>query len=255
VRPADAIVVREANGVRWHRCLRCDGWVGLAAPKTPSTPHPPDRDAIAIPLRGRALRDRVVLRLIAFDRVLHFLVLGLLGVVVLLIANNEHSVKQSFYRVVTDLQGGVGGSPVQNQHVGVIGDFNKLFSLDSGSLRAVGVAILAFAILEGVEAVGLWYAKRWAEYLTFLATVVLLPLEVYELTEKISALKLVGFLINLAVAVYLIYAKRLFGLRGGGAVDEAERAESISWETIERLTPPGAGFASAGPDLNDSPES
>ena len=53
---------------------------------------------------------------------------------------------------------------------------------------------------------------------------VLLPLEVYELVDKASALKVVGFLINLAVVIYLLFAKRLFGLRGGGAVDEAERA-------------------------------
>ena len=33
-----------------------------------------------MPLRGKALRDKVVLRLIAVDRALHFLVLGLLGV-------------------------------------------------------------------------------------------------------------------------------------------------------------------------------
>ena len=32
-----------------------------------------------MPLRGKALRDRVVLRLIAIDRALHFLILVLLG--------------------------------------------------------------------------------------------------------------------------------------------------------------------------------
>ena len=67
-------------------------------------------------------------------------------------------------------------------------------------------------------------AKRWAEYLTFLATTILLPLEIYEIIHRQSALKIIGFLINVAVVVYLLYAKRLFGLRGGGAVDEEERA-------------------------------
>jgi uncharacterized membrane protein (DUF2068 family) len=93
-------------------------------------------------------------------------------------------------------------------------------------------------LLEGVEAIGLWLTKRWAEYLTFLATTILLPLEIYEIIHKGTVLKVVGFIINLAVVVYLLFAKRLFGLRGGGAADERERAEGMSWETIERATPP-----------------
>ena len=78
-------------------------------------------------------------------------------------------------------------------------------------------------MLEGVEAVGLWFAKRWAEYLTFISTAVLLPLEIYEIIHTGTALKVIGFLINLAVVIYLLLRKRLFGLRGGAAADEAER--------------------------------
>jgi hypothetical protein len=141
--------------------------------------------------------------------------------------------------VLTDLQGGVAGGPVQNSgHVGILGEFDKLFSLRSGTLRAVAIALLAYGLLEGVEAVGLWRTKRWAEYLTFLATTILLPLEVYEIIHKGSVLKVIGFLINLAVVIYLLFAKRLFGLRGGGAVDEQLRAQDMSWEAIERATPP-----------------
>jgi uncharacterized membrane protein (DUF2068 family) len=238
-RPEDALLVREQGSVRWHRCLRCDSWVALPRPEHPARQFPPSRDEIEIPLRGKALRDKVVLRLIAVDRVLHFVILVLLGIAVLVIAGNEGSLRSSFYRVLTDLQGGVAGGPVQNSgHVGILGEFDKLFSLRSGTLRAVAIALLAYGLLEGVEAVGLWRAKRWAEYLTFLATTILLPLEVYEIIHKGSLLKVIGFLINLAVVIYLLFAKRLFGLRGGGAVDERLRAQDMSWEAIERATPP-----------------
>jgi uncharacterized membrane protein (DUF2068 family) len=238
VRPDDTLLVREAGGVRWHRCLRCDSWVALPPPAAPTTEHPPDRDEIEIPPRGKALRDRVVLRLIAVDRALHFLVLGLLGIAVLAVAAHEHNVRSTFYRVLTALQGGVGGGPVQQTHVGIAGELNKLFSLSSGTLRLVGVALLAYAALEGVEAIGLWRSRRWAEYLTFVATTVLLIPEVYELVHKATPLKVIGFIINLAVVAYLLYAKRLFGLRGGGEVDERERAAATSWEAIEHATPP-----------------
>src|SRR3954454_20583398 len=84
LRPADAIVVREIDGVRWHRCLRCDSWLPVPALTTPTrdTPPrrapPPARDEIELPLRGKPLRDKVVLRLIAINRAFHFLILGAL---------------------------------------------------------------------------------------------------------------------------------------------------------------------------------
>jgi uncharacterized membrane protein (DUF2068 family) len=239
VRPEDSLVVRELVDLRWHRCLRCDSWVALPPPGEPARPHPPDRDEIAIPRRGKALRDRVVLRLIAIDRAFHFVIFVLLGIGVIAFAGNETTLRNAYYRILTDLQGGVAGSPFQNSgHVGILHELDRLFSLRSGTLREVGIALLAYGVLEGIEAVGLWYTKRWAEYLTLIATTVLLPLEIRELIHRVSALKVIGFIVNIAVVVYLLYAKRLFGLRGGGKADEDLREMDMSWEAIEHATPP-----------------
>ncbi len=239
LQPEHELFAREAGGIRWHRCLRCDSWVALAPPDHATRQHPPTRDEIELPLRGKALRDKVVLRLIACDRAFHFLVLAILGVAVLLVAANEVSLQHTFYRVVSDIQGGAGGAGQTGGHPsGFLGEIDKLFSLRQGRLRLVGGVLLGYAVLEGVEAVGLWMGQRWAEYLTFIATTLLLPLEVYEIIHKQSALKIIGFLINLAVVIWLIYAKRLFGVRGGGAADEAERYRDSGWEAVERATAP-----------------
>ena len=61
------LVVADQGAVRWHRCLRCDTWVALPRPDPAARPDPPDRSEIEVPLRGKALRDRIVLRLIAVD--------------------------------------------------------------------------------------------------------------------------------------------------------------------------------------------
>ena len=247
IRPEDSFVVREQAGLRWHRCLRCDSWVALPPPGEPARPHPPERDEITIPRRGKALRDRVVLRLIAIDRAFHFVILVLLGIGVIAFAGNEKSLRNAYYRILTDLQGGVAGGPVQNSgHVGILHELDRLFSLRSGTLREVGIALLAYGLLEGIEAVGLWYTKRWAEYLTFIATTVLLPLEIYELSHRVSALKIIGFIVNVAVVVYLLYAKRLFGLRGGGTADEDLREMDMSWDAIEHATPPAFELMASG---------
>ena len=237
VRESDALIVREQDGLRWYRCLRCDSWLPLPAPERPSRRYMPAREQIQLPLRGKPLRDKIILRLIAVDRAIHFLVLALLALAVFLIAAHEQELRQRFYRLLADIQGGVGGGPLESTHTGLVGDLDRLFSLDRGTLHLVGAGLIGYALLEGAEAVGLWFQRRWAEYLTFVATTLLVPLEVYELTVRVSWFKLAALIVNVAIVLYLLLAKRLFGLRGGGALERAERERDIGWPALERGTP------------------
>ena len=223
-------------GLRWYRCLRCDSWLPLAPPETPLRKNPPDRAEIELPLRGRALRDKVVLRVIAVDRAFHFLLLGALAVVIFFFAANSARLREPVFKALADLQSGL-GSPASGRRHGIIYDLHHLFSIDAGTLTKIGFVVAAYAVLEGAEAVGLWYQKRWAEYLTFIATTLLLPLEIYELTHRLSGFKIVTLIINVAVVVYLLLAKRLFGLRGGVAAEHEVRQRDSGWEALERATP------------------
>lgn len=239
LRPEDAIYAREDDaGVRWFRCLRCDSWLPLPAPERAEREHPPAREQIELPLRGKPLRDKVVLRLISIDRAFHFIVLVALGALVLVFAADRQTLRHSFYKAIVDLQGGVAAS--QSHTHGLWHDLNDAFTTSSSHLHLVGAVLLVYGLVEGIEAVGLWYQRRWAEYLTFLVTTSLLPLEVYELINRLTALKVVAFVINVAVVVYLLRAKRLFGLRGGVAAEEAESARDQGWQALERTAPPSA---------------
>jgi uncharacterized membrane protein (DUF2068 family) len=236
LRPEDELFARESGGLRWYRCLRCDSWLALTPPEHPVRKYPPARDEIMLPLRGKPLRDRYVLRLIAVDRLLHFLILSALAAAVLLFASDRAALNAEFTRILNDLQGGVGGPLTTSKH-GIVHDLQYLFAVSIRNLHLVGAAIAAYALLEGVEAIGLWFAKRWAEYLTFVATIVFIPYEINELIKGITALKVLAFIINVAVAVYLLWAKRLFGVRGGGRAERAEREADTGWTAIERATP------------------
>jgi hypothetical protein len=60
--------------------------------------------------------------------------------------------------------------------------------------------------------------------------------------------KVLAFIINLAVVIYLLLAKRLFGVRGGVAANEAEAARDRGWTALERTElPPFAPLGAAGP--------
>jgi uncharacterized membrane protein (DUF2068 family) len=236
LRAGDQLFARETGGLRWYRCLRCDSWVVLTPPAQAARRYPPSREEITLPLRGRPLRDRYVLRLIAVERVLHFLVLSALAAAVLLFASNKAALNADFTRILRDLQGGFGG-PIVTSRQGVVHDLNRLFAVSITNLYLAGAAIAAYAALEGVEAVGLWLGRRWAEYLTFVSTIVFVPFEVYELTKSVTALKVLTLVINLAIVVYLLFSKRLFGLRGGGRAERAEYDADVGWPAIERATP------------------
>src|SRR6201995_1067329 len=235
LRPEDDLFARDFGGLRWYRCLRCDSWIALTPPVKPTTRFPPERSEVTVPLRGRPLRDKYVLRLIAVDRLIHFLVLSALAAAIFLFAGDKAALNADFTKILNDLQGGLGG-PVNQGH-GVVHDLQRLFAVSTNNLYLLGVAVAAYAALEGVEAVGLWLGKRWAEYLTFIATIVFIPYEIDELAKGISALKLITFIINVAIAVYLVVAKRLFGVRGGRRAEEAEYERDSGWEAIERSTP------------------
>jgi uncharacterized membrane protein (DUF2068 family) len=103
-------------------------------------------------------------------------------------------------------------------------------------LIKLGLVVSAYAALEATEMVGLWFNQRWAEYLTFVATSALVPYEIYELSLGVSVFKAVTLVINLAVVIYLLLAKRLFGLRGGHAAERARREVVGGWEAIETAT-------------------
>jgi hypothetical protein len=62
-------------------------------------------------------------------------------------------------------------------------------------------------------------------------------------------LKMLAPVINVAIVVYLLVAKRLFGLRGGGRAERAEYARDTGWAPIERTTPAPA----ASPPMRAKP--
>jgi uncharacterized membrane protein (DUF2068 family) len=76
------------------------------------------------------------------------------------------------------------------------------------TLLAIGA--IAYALLEGTEGVGLAMRRRWAEYLTVIATGVLIPYEAYEVVNKVTLFRVGALLLNIAVVGYLAYRKRLF---------------------------------------------
>ncbi|MBO1767619.1 DUF2127 domain-containing protein [Allobranchiibius sp. GilTou38] len=216
----------SAQGEAW-RCLRCGDYA--LGPATASGPA----DDAPVPLRGKALRDAFIIRLLAIERLLRGVFLIAAAYVVWRFVGAKDSVQRVFDKdlpAVRDLSRRTGIDFADAAPTRLL---QRALDAGHGTLVLLAAGVLAYGLLEMLEAYGLWIMKRWGEYVAVVGTAVFLPLEIYELTEKVSALKIAAFLINLAAVAWLIWSKHLFGVRGGRAAFEKER-ESTSLLEVER---------------------
>jgi uncharacterized membrane protein (DUF2068 family) len=78
-----------------------------------------------------------------------------------------------------------------------------VLSLPRERLELVAVAAFAYAGLFAVEGTGLWMERRWAEYLTLVATLSLVPIELIELARRPGSGVVSALFLNLGVVAYL----------------------------------------------------
>jgi uncharacterized membrane protein (DUF2068 family) len=212
--PEDAGVGLDVDP-RWRlsRCLRCDAWIASEPPEQPERARLLPLEQIALPRRDKELRQAVILRLIAIERGVHSVIFALIALLAVLLRSHLVGVQSSVRRYLDTLTRNEQQTGRATNHSFLVREGNKFLHLHNGTLQVLIITAAAYAVIEGVEAVGLWLEKRWAEYLTALATAGLLPLEIHELLKRVTALRLGALIVNVIVLVYLVYAKRLFGVR------------------------------------------
>ena len=208
-------------GQAW-RCLRCGSFVVGTPRRTGPAAEAP------VVLRGRALRDAVILRALAVERAVRGFVFVLVGGAIVSFVEYQGSFQDLLNRAVP-----AAGPLAQVLHVDlnssrIISALRRFAQEKPATLVLVAVAVFGYALIQFIEAVGLWRLKRWGEYFSVVATSVFLPLEIYELTERVTAIRVGALVVNLAAVLYLLLSKRLFGLRGGRrAYEAAQEYESV----------------------------
>ena len=76
--------------------------------------------------------------------------------------------------------------------------------VDDRTLKRLSWLTFTYGTVFMTEGIGLVLKKRWAEYLTVVVTLSLVPFEVYELAKHFTPLKLIVLIVNIAIAIYLI---------------------------------------------------
>ncbi len=141
-------------------------------------------------------RRRRVLRLIAIERTVRGLLLLAAGVYL-------------FFHLHTDF-GAKADSAIRAIELDPRRPFlhhivTYLHHLHASDLRIVAFGALGYGALELTEGIGLWLDQLWAEYLTVVATSLLVPVEIYELIRNPTVWKAGGLVVNIAIVAYLVY--------------------------------------------------
>lgn len=231
LRPEDRRLGVDIDGRdRLARCLRCDVWLEVPTPavgdRAPDV-LPPIAE-LPKPRRGRVLQEAVLLKLVAIDRGLHSLIFGLLAVVLAVLQLKLPGVQSAARSLDRGLRSSVSetGQGASSDRAGRL--LHRITGLDRSAITVLLVTAAVYCVIEGVEAVGLWRERRWAEYLTAVATVGFLPFEVHELIKRVTPLRIVALVVNVAILIWLVRAKHLFGVRGG----EETLHEQVDWDTV-----------------------
>jgi uncharacterized membrane protein (DUF2068 family) len=199
-------------GPAW-RCLRCGDFVlGEPGGRGPAEEAP-------LVLRGKALRSAVILRALAVERVLRALLLALAVYGVLRFRNARGTIQDTLNRDLPAFR----ASGIHVDQIALVRELQNALMTQPSKLTLIAALLAGYAAIEAVEAVGLWLLARWGEYFAAVATAVFLPLEVRELLKGVTVTRAGALVINVLAVVYLLFAKRLFGLRGGRAAYDAER--------------------------------
>src|SRR5215467_8202378 len=81
---------------------------------------------------------------------------------------------------------------------------DKLGLLNERRIKELSAGTFAYAAVFLTEGTGLAFRKRWAEYFTIITTASLLPLELYEIVERVSFVRILLLLANIVIVIYLI---------------------------------------------------
>jgi len=217
----DQLRAEAASGELW-RCVRC----GTFVPGEPQGSGPVASAPVV--RRGKEIRSEVILRFFAVERFLRFLLFAVVAYGIWRFTNARTGIVTAYTRELPVIHTLFRGLGININHSGLFGLFRHALAIKPGTLHIVALLAAAYAVVELIEAVGLWLAKRWGEYFATIATSLGLPYEIYEIYDKFTYTRLILFAINLALVLYLILTRRLFRARGGKEAYEGRlRSESV----------------------------
>jgi uncharacterized membrane protein (DUF2068 family) len=128
---------------------------------------------------------------------------GLKGLLVLAVASGLTLVHKDLHDVAVQL--------VAHAHLNPAGKYPSIFVNAAAHLQDTRLILLAtgaivYVALHLAEAYGLWHRRTWAEVLAAGSAAIYLPVELYELAQRATAVRATLLLANVAIVMVMILA-------------------------------------------------
>jgi uncharacterized membrane protein (DUF2068 family) len=80
--------------------------------------------------------------------------------------------------------------------------------LNPANIKIFFALAMLYATIRFVEAYGLWRLRAWAEWFAIISGSLYVPLELYEIYEKPTLLRVLILVVNIAIVLYLLSFRR-----------------------------------------------
>jgi len=99
---------------------------------------------------------------------------------------------------------------IRHLHLNPAGHYPQIFiaamaRTEDSHLVALACLAALYSTVRFVEAYGLWFERRWAEWLAALSGGIYIPLELYELYRRVTWIRFGALLINVAIVAYMVW--------------------------------------------------
>jgi uncharacterized membrane protein (DUF2068 family) len=205
------VLATGADGDLWQ-CLRCATFTR----PTKLSPLVSGR-VMDVPLvpRGKEIRAALIMRVLAVERYGRGLLVILLAVGAWQFHASQGRLREAFNQLSPHLRPIGSWMGIDLQHAGIVQAARQLLDVKPQLVLVAAGALFVYGLLQLLEGTGLWLGRRWGEYVAVVATSLFLPLEIHEVLNGASVLKIAALCVNIVAVVWLVWNGRLFGARGG----------------------------------------
>ncbi len=110
---------------------------------------------------------------------------------------------------------------VEHIHLNPASHYPRIFldlteRINDARLWGMAIAAAMYTVARFIEAVGLWLSKAWAQWFAILTGGMYIPIEIFEVAQRVTWPRVTVLIINLTVVSYLLFV--LIKNGGKGAV-------------------------------------
>jgi uncharacterized membrane protein (DUF2068 family) len=100
---------------------------------------------------------------------------------------------------------------VRHSHLNPAGHYPRIFieaaaEVTNARLWWLAAGAAVYTLVRGIEAYGLWYERRWAEWFALVSGSIYLPIEIYEIIHHVTWIKVTVFAVNATIVACMAYA-------------------------------------------------